>query len=857
MRKSYSIRGSFLWNDTAFQDDNYVAEKIIELWDPFNAGYTSIDKLCYHAGFHRDFVFSLARAIQKSSFLITVDDLSAFLKTLREGTTEQRLDILLAFADKDGNGLIILEKTQVQLIENLAKKIGIEIVLNQNDSMITIDTNSIKLLFNNSIEGSHAITFFCSQIFKTLTKKIQNRPKLLSTVANVSFVSNNLSQRISNYFRFISTPILFKIILLLLQIGLFLWVFLTIYLIEKLPVAFAIAHGFGINLRIITLFQYASMARTLMALLSRNTILRNFIPLGFNIDLHSYCGLCLFINAIGHTIGHIILAEQLLPQGFYFRFIQPCVIRASPSEHCVNGDGITGAILLGLIIAFGITGMLRSFSSFAYIRFISIHYLHLVWPIFILLHVPYDTPYMLFVIALFVGERLFDFYYLTTHSTLATSRPGSNGITFVSVERISPSVAGTYYRIKVPAISLWEWHPFSIAGGTSSDYLTFFIDSVGDWTTKLHELASSPERKNYSIQIQGPFLAPASYALRDKPILAVASGIGITPFFSVISEHVQAQQVLEYDNKVFSDMFSEERFTNNSNNENTAAGFEEYSKKGSSSTELLIIKSLRKVLSSHDDDIETATTNNVTTTELIPKGRPMLHVLWCIREPNELLFYFEYIRNLLKEQDRLLMHKVEVDIYLTGIGEDPNHMLSQTLFLLSLCNRNHKYMRVHFGRPDIPTFIKSKELKECYYCGGPGLGEILRLICFEKGIKYSAEDFDEGGTIVKSFLTYMEERKKKKLLVTSTTEEEKQREGSMKLMSRRVSNVKTMGRRKSHALSASGERDGEEQQERLHHIQILFESTSIQNTNQMTTERQTSEQNLSMCVLPQQEKLDL
>jgi predicted ferric reductase len=99
-----------------------------------------------------------------------------------------------------------------------------------------------------------------------------------------------------------------------------------------------------------------------------------------------------------------------------------------------------------------------------------------------MLHVPHLWPYFLAVALLMFVDRSYDFFFLTLHSTLASSRPCSNGSTFVSIPYSQQAGnAGCYYRVKIPEISLLEWHPFSLASSESSHHLTFFVASSGDW----------------------------------------------------------------------------------------------------------------------------------------------------------------------------------------------------------------------------------------------------------------------------------------------------------------------------------------------------------------------------------------
>jgi hypothetical protein len=54
----------------------------------------------------------------------------------------------------------------------------------------------------------------------------------------------------------------------------------------------------------------------------------------------------------------------------------------------------------------------------------------------------------------------------------------------------------TISNMKVPSISLTEWHPFSLASSVSSHHLTFFVASTGDWTRALHSLVLDKEKRD-------------------------------------------------------------------------------------------------------------------------------------------------------------------------------------------------------------------------------------------------------------------------------------------------------------------------------------------------------------------------
>ena len=59
---------------------------------------------------------------------------------------------------------------------------------------------------------------------------------------------------------------------------------------------------------------------------------------------------------------------------------------------------------------------------------------------------------------------------------------------------------GDWVFIKIPKISLMEWHPFTISSAPEEeDYFTLHIRGVGDWTKNLHDFIQT----EYDMQSRG------------------------------------------------------------------------------------------------------------------------------------------------------------------------------------------------------------------------------------------------------------------------------------------------------------------------------------------------------------------
>jgi predicted ferric reductase len=253
-----------------------------------------------------------------------------------------------------------------------------------------------------------------------------------------------------------------------------------------------------------TILLFFTMARSTMATLYSFEIIKWFVPMGFNIQIHSFIGFATVMHSLGHTAGHIVYHTYFVEGGFGHSFVQASLLRGEAWRTKGSGDAITGFLLLGSLLLMAWTALTRGNSSLAYKGFSIVHLLYNTWLIFIFFHVPHLWPWFMSIGALMICERAYDFLRRTTHSTLAYSRPCKNGVTFLSIPRASaPSYPGAYYRIKVPELSVFEWHPFSLASSVSSHHLTFFVASTGDWTRGLHELVSDLNRRNNaSIQVE-------------------------------------------------------------------------------------------------------------------------------------------------------------------------------------------------------------------------------------------------------------------------------------------------------------------------------------------------------------------
>lgn len=106
----------------------------------------------------------------------------------------------------------------------------------------------------------------------------------------------------------------------------------------------------------------------------------------------------------------------------------------------------------------------------------------------------------------------------------------------IRLPRTFPYLAGQYCELKLPSLSRFEWHPFTIASSPHESEMLFFVKKSGDWTTKLHDMAGAEkaDAPTYlDIFVRGPFGAPAQHVGQYEHVVLISGGVGATPFASI------------------------------------------------------------------------------------------------------------------------------------------------------------------------------------------------------------------------------------------------------------------------------------------------------------------------------------
>ncbi|OQU87480.1 hypothetical protein SORBI_3003G287400 [Sorghum bicolor] len=315
----------------------------------------------------------------------------------------------------------------------------------------------------------------------------------------------------------------------------------------------------------------------------RNTRAARALPFDDNINFHKTIAAAIVVGIILHAGNHLVCDfprlinssnEKYAPLGQYFGETKPTYFRL------VKGvEGITGVIMvICMIIAFTLAtrwfrrslvklpkpfDKLTGFNAFWYSHhlFIIVYLALVVHGQFLyLIHDWYRKTtwmYLAVPVCLYAGERVLRFFRSGSYSVRLLKvaiYPGNVLTLQMSKPPAFRYKSGQYMFVQCPAVSPFEWHPFSITSAPGDDYLSIHVRQLGDWTRELKRVfaaACEPPVGGKSgllradettkkalpkLLIDGPYGSPAQDYSKYDVLLLVGLGIGATPFISILKD---------------------------------------------------------------------------------------------------------------------------------------------------------------------------------------------------------------------------------------------------------------------------------------------------------------------------------
>ncbi|KAF9095227.1 hypothetical protein BGX29_006573 [Mortierella sp. GBA35] len=323
----------------------------------------------------------------------------------------------------------------------------------------------------------------------------------------------------------------------------------------------------------------------------RVSFLNNLIPIDENIWFHKITAYSIVVCTAIHSIGHYVNVYKMnklhMEGDPWFPQSAGQVLYKSPA-------GVTGHIMLLCMVLMYTTAKQsqrhKSFEAFWYT-----HHLAMVMLGALMFHGVgcivkdengvcrgYNSyQYLLIGYCLYIVERGIRFYRGRLETRLVKAIQHPAGVIELQIQKPSFKYKpGQYMFINVPDISKYQWHPFTITSSPFEDYVSVHIRQAGDWTRALgtrmgveregkegkdngrgRQAASgaAPKlrpgekkteliddrgeeihvRAGFSmpeVKIDGPFGAPTEDVFDHEIVVLVGSGIGVTPFASILRD---------------------------------------------------------------------------------------------------------------------------------------------------------------------------------------------------------------------------------------------------------------------------------------------------------------------------------
>lgn len=240
---------------------------------------------------------------------------------------------------------------------------------------------------------------------------------------------------------------------------------------------------------------------------------------------------------------HKLFAFSSVAAGAYHGYLSSVRAGGGGLAWCADGEWVTGFFLLVAMAALLLTSVppirRRLFNAFLYTHV-------LLFVTVVVLSLAHDAGGVLFGAGLYAADACWRYGYVALNK-----HPREVQLTCLPANVIRVSFpkrgsnfsykAGQYLFLCVPALSLFEWHPFSVSSAPHEDLVTVHIRVLGNWTRKLQTMVG-----NAGGAMQARVLIEGCYGEcgldvegpRYDTFLLVSGGIGITPMQSIANNLV-------------------------------------------------------------------------------------------------------------------------------------------------------------------------------------------------------------------------------------------------------------------------------------------------------------------------------
>ncbi|KAG8661865.1 respiratory burst oxidase homolog protein A [Manihot esculenta] len=752
--------------------------KGVDAWNEVQINFEKLakDGYLYRADFaqcigmrdSKEFALELFDALGRRRRLkvekVTRDELYEFWSQITDQSFDSRLQIFFDMVDKNDDGRITEEEVkEIIMLSASANKL----------SRLKEQAEEYAALIMEELDPERLGYIELWQLETLLLQK----DTYLNYSQALSYTSQALSQNLQGLrkrgpIRRLSTQLIYFLqenwkriwvlaLWVLIMIGLFTWKFFQykqknafIVMGYCLLTAKGAAETLKLNMALILL----PVCRNTITWL-RSTRLGYFVPFDDNINFHKTIAAAIVIGVILHAGNHLACDFPRLINSSdqeYKNYLRDDFGEHKPSyAKLVKGaEGVTGILMvIFMAIAFTLAtrwfrrslikfpkpfDRLTGFNAFWYSHhlFVLVYILLIIHGVLLyLVHKWYlktTWMYLAVPVLLYAGERALRFFrsgFYSVQLRKVAIYPGN----VLTLQMSKPSQfrykSGQYMFVQCPAVSPFEWHPFSITSAPGDDYLSVHIRQLGDWTQELKRVFSeacerpvagksgllradeTTKKSLPKLLIDGPYGAPAQDYRKYDVLLLVGLGIGATPFISILKDLL-----------------------------NNIVKMEEQADLGSDI--------------SRTSDLSVGSNDASTHTRTSPKRKKTMrttnaYFYWVTREQGS----FDWFKGVMNEVADIDQRGViEMHNYLTSVYEEGDARSTLITMVQALNHAKNGVdivsgtrVRTHFARPNWKKVLSKLCSKHCnarigvFYCGAPVLAKELSKLCYEFNQKGSTK----------------------------------------------------------------------------------------------------------------------
>lgn len=260
----------------------------------------------------------------------------------------------------------------------------------------------------------------------------------------------------------------------------------------------------------------------------RRSVLGRAVPVDDAIDVHSLLGGVVVVLSLVHAGAHFLNVHS----GRLTGLVLSNLLRATRTNW-------TGVALLAIFLVMWLFSRRFVRRSGRFELFYITHLGYLASLPLIFLHGPRFWMWGSAPWAWYFLERLLRAHRRRAPIRLLDAAPLRSGVTRLVFAR-PPGfdyAPGDYAFFRIPAVARHEWHPFTFSSAPENLYrLTVHVRSAGNWTSKLLYRIKSEIKggRQPAVYIDGPYGTATRHIFDVPHAVAIAAGIGVTPFASIL-----------------------------------------------------------------------------------------------------------------------------------------------------------------------------------------------------------------------------------------------------------------------------------------------------------------------------------